>query len=136
MQLKFKRLKFGEQFGASFNNCMVEGDIIGAAVDDVEELISISESIVTDRLYRGNNGPIEMDVFVENFLFKNEKGLFESNKPVIVVYADMEHVIHDLEINFLDDDEDDIKFNIKERIDQIDQFLGKLIDDEEFDFEV
>lgn len=136
MQLKFKRLKFGEQFGASFNNCMVAGDIVGAAVEDVDELISISESIVTDRLYRGNSGPIEMDVFVENFQFMNEKGLFESKNPIVVVYADMEHVVHDLEIDFLEDDEEEIKFNIKERIDQIDQFLGKLIHDEEFDFEV
>lgn len=135
MQLKFKRIQFDEIHGASFNGYMVAGDLIGGAEENDDELVEISESIISDMMYR-TEGPVDLDTFNENFSFKNNKGLFESNKPIQVSYSKIDFVIHDSTIDYLEDDEDDIKLIIKERITQIDNFLYKLIDELEFDFEV
>lgn len=136
MQLKFKRIKFDDIFGAAFNDLMVAGDVIASAEEDDNELLDISCEIIQGKFYRGGTGPIDPNIFMENLSFSNDKGLFESEKPLIVSYSKMQLTIQDLPLDFLEEDEDEIIHVMKERIERVETFIEKLIKDDEFDFEV
>jgi len=136
MQLKFQRIKFDTIHGAAFNDYMVAGDLIGGADEDDNELLDISSDIIQGKFYRGNSGPIDQSIFMENLVFENDKGLFESEKPLIIAYANMRLTIQDLPIDFLSDDEDEIIIGMKDRIERVETFIAKFITNDEFDFEV
>ena len=89
MQLKFQRIKFDTIHGAVFNDCMVVGDLISSAEENDDELLDISSEIIHDKFYRGNTGPIDQTIFMKNLVFENDKGLFESDKPLIVAYTNI-----------------------------------------------
>lgn len=136
MKLKFNRVKFDEIFGASFNDLMVAGDVICGAEEDDNELVDISCEIIQGKFYKGDNGPIDQEIFSENLSFENDKGLFESDKPVVVLYAKMRLNIIDIPIDFLEDHEDEIIYSMKERIEKIEDFVAQLITHDEFNFDV
>lgn len=136
MKLKFNRVKFDTIFGASFNDLVIAGDTINGAEEDDEALMDISCEIIQGKFYKGDNGPIEQDVFYENLSFENDKGLFESEKPIVAVYANMKLNIVNMGIDFLEDDEDEIIYNMKERIQRVEDFVAQLITHDEFDFDV